>query len=118
MVNATPFEKYDFKREGLDKDQVAKEGEPTSDYYRGMPVNGAKALGIDGEQPVIGSARDVGNVAAGFVAGSKGLNWSQARVGFDGLEKIKQGSIGASEAPVSQTAQRVGYNSGRTVFER
>lgn len=29
---------------------------------------------------------DVGNVAAGYVAGSNGLTWQEARAGFDALE--------------------------------
>lgn len=59
MANARNGHKYDFK---------VSNGEPTSAYgskpdpYRGMPIG----KGTDGKN-IYASARDIGNIAAGYV---------------------------------------------------
>ena len=47
------------------------------DIYRGMPIGSKNGI------PVYASARDVGNIAAGIVAGAHGMSWLTARLGFD-----------------------------------
>ncbi|MEI9922009.1 MAG: RHS repeat-associated core domain-containing protein [Bacteroidota bacterium] len=117
--NAKAFQRFDFKRRGITREQVEAEGEPIEFYYRGMPVNDANALNLQGEQqPVIASGRDVGNIGAGYIAGSNGYNWPQARFGFDFLEKKQTGNPLAVEAQVSQTSQRVGFDAGRRAFKK
>ena len=62
------------------------------------------------------SARDVGNIAAGFIAGRDGMSWFEARLGFDALESWQQGGL-SSEAMPTQSAQRVGYRIGNDYFK-
>ena len=81
MANAGNGGKYDFKvTNGEDK--------PISgiDTYRGMPV-GKNANG----QTIYTSARDVGNMAAGFVAGANGMAWGESRIAFDAYQSKKSG---------------------------
>ena len=81
MANAGNGGKYDFKvTNGEDK--------PISgiDIYRGMPV-GKNANG----QTIYTSARDVGNMAAGFVAGANGMAWGESRIAFDAYQSKKSG---------------------------
>ena len=62
--------------------------------------------------PVYTSAKDIGNMAVGYVAGVYGLTWEQARAGFDGLQKLQEG-ISAVEKPSSQNAQHYGFARGQ-----
>lgn len=80
-------------------------------YYRGMPMGKKRG------KNVYASARDVGNIAAGYVAAANGLPWALARVGFDAYQS-KQGymSDGLSgigiEGASTRQAQRYGFNIG------
>jgi RHS repeat-associated protein len=104
MDNAKKGEKYDFKRtNGTDKDIY---GDNINDRYRGMPVQTQK----DGTV-VYTSARDVGNIAAGYIAGLYGIPWDIARKKFDALESQQKG-YPAVEGISSQNAQRVGWETG------
>src|SRR5574344_1421400 len=71
------MKKYDFKTNGLKR--TASKGYAELYKNRGMAVN------IDGDE-YIASARDIGNFAAGYVAAKHGMSWTEARLGFDGLE--------------------------------
>ena len=105
MSNAGNGGKYDFKSRGnRSKDQSVDQYN-----YRGMPLSGVK--GIEGSR-VYGSARDVGNFAAGFVSAARGLDWGQMRIGFDFYQSHKNAGT-TQEAMVSQAAQRLGYEKGR-----
>lgn len=73
--------------------------------YRGMLLDGK-----------IASARDIGNYAAGYVAGDNGLSWETARLGFDGLESYQQGRL-ATEGMTTQSAQRLGHNRSYPLFK-
>jgi RHS repeat-associated protein len=108
MKNATGGKAYDFKTNGI---KGIPANERTQYEYRGMSVDGVKGLGSNNGVPTIASARDIGNVGAGYVAGNFGSTWGQARVLFDGLESIQQGKP-ALEGMTTQLAQRVGYNLG------
>lgn len=68
VTNGTPGVKYTDK----------------TDISRGMPI----AASSDG-QPVYASARDVGNIAAGYVAGNNGLSWELTRLGCDMYQSVK-----------------------------
>jgi RHS repeat-associated protein len=115
MKNATGGEKYDFKTNGLAN--KPDEQSVTQYEYRGMSVEGVKGLGNqDGSTTTYASARDIGNVAAGFVAGNNTLTWGQARLGFDLLESKQQGKFALEGAP-TQAAQKAGYNLGVKTFK-
>jgi RHS repeat-associated protein len=105
-LNARNGGEYDFKSKGKENSSQ------TSDQYnlRGMPLSGVK--GIEGNN-IYGSARDVGNFAAGFVSSAAGLDWSLTRTGFDLYQSYKSGNI-QSESMASQSAQRMGYNAGKS----
>ena len=53
----------------------------------------------------IGTARDVGNFAAGYLSGIHGIPFSMTRLAFDALQK-------GIEPPVSRSAQNIGYFTG------
>jgi RHS repeat-associated protein len=109
MPNATGGQTLDFKKtNGTDKVLY----NDAQDYYRGMPI-------LDGKEgkPIFASARDVGNVAAGLVAGRSGMGWSTARLGLDALESIQQGSF-SSESSSTQYAQKLGHRIGSQMFQK
>jgi hypothetical protein len=58
--------------------------------------------------------RDIGNIGAGYVAGSILLPWSSTRLGFDGYNFIKNGQL--TESPVSKEAQIRGFILGNPVY--
>ncbi|UTC96656.1 RHS repeat-associated core domain-containing protein [Treponema denticola] len=103
--------KYDFKDRGIgegDNEQIYR--------HRGMP------LGVDENgNKIFGTARDVGNYAAGYIAGKNSLSWREARFGFDALQSamdsIRNRSITIStEGPESQAAQYKGFIDGKANF--
>ena len=109
MPNALNGKQYDFKdigkdgRKGLELNQYRHRG-----MQLGLDENGTK---------VFGSARDVGNYAAGYLAGKNGLRWSEARLGFDGLQSFSASKAAKSirlctEGPATQAAQNLGFNEG------
>jgi hypothetical protein len=100
MVNATEGEKYDFKVQGMDKRPA------------GMTEKQYKYRGSVNKDGLIGSARDFGNIGAGYVAGRFGLTWSQARFGFDAYQSYKSLEI-TRECTATQKAQKVGYINGK-----
>ena len=121
MKNATGGKKYDFKRtNGTDKVLY----DTPEKYYRGMPL---ELEGEDASLPVFASARDVGNIAAGFVAGNSGMSWGMARFGFDALQTSQVHGktktfwfypyFGVYEVEGSSTqyAERLGFRIGKEV---
>lgn len=102
-INALPKGILDFKATGGESFGVKY----TNDigFYRGMPV------GIDkGGRVIISSARDIGNIVAGYIAGSHGIPWKAARIAFDGLQFLTNGDI--KEGASSQNAQHLGWSMG------
>ena len=78
MLNARNGRKYDFKvTNGEDIPASGTKRDP----YRGMPI-GKENNG----QAIYASARDIGNIAAGYVAGTNGIGWLAARAAFDGYQ--------------------------------
>jgi hypothetical protein len=88
--NARIGKALDFKDRGIN--DHPKGMSDTQYRYRGMPLNGVRSvLGNRGDYglKIYGSARNVGNIAAGYVAGRNGLIWEEARLGFDGLKTLQ-----------------------------
>lgn len=80
MKNATGGMPYDFKAtNGTNQRMYKKE----VDFYRGMSI-GSK----EGKR-VYTSARDIGNMTAGYVAGANGMPWGASRVAFDALQSYQ-----------------------------
>ena len=95
MDKARTNHEYDFKvTNGTPDDKHL-------DVYRGMPIGKTKE-----GMTIYTSARDVGNIAAGYVAAVNGLTWGLARLGFDAYQK---GIEGVS----TQNAQHYGWRYGR-----
>lgn len=109
MARATGGQPLDFKRTNGTNEVMFDTPE---EFYRGMPLLGDK----DGK-PIYASARDVGNVAAGLVAGRSGMGWSTARLGYDGLESIQQGGF-SSESTSTQYGQKLGHRIGYQMFQK
>lgn len=63
----------------------------------------------DGVQ-FFGSARDVGNLVAGYYAAAYGMTWEEAREAFDSYN-------GSKEPLVSKYGQRFGFNLGNSLPE-
>ena len=95
MDKARTNHEYDFKVTN------GTPGKKDLDIYRGMPIGKTK----DG-MTIYTSARDIGNIAAGYVAAVNGLTWGLARLGFDAYQK---GIEGVS----TQNAQYYGWRYGR-----
>ncbi|MFT4072951.1 MAG: RHS repeat-associated core domain-containing protein [Dysgonamonadaceae bacterium] len=103
MDNAKRGQQYDFKRTNGTGKEVYSSNE---DFYRGMPVGKTKE-----GQVIYTSARDVGNIAAGYMAGVYGIPWVEARKEFDKLQSAQDGRPSV-EGISTQNAQRVGYDIG------
>ena len=103
MDKARNGKEYDFKDTG----KGDKVGDDLNKYrHRGMQ------LGKDSNgNKIFGSARDVGNYAAGYVAAKSGLYWGEARLGFDLYQSYKSGKP-STEGPATQAAQALGYAAG------
>ena len=107
-------EELDFKHRGFEDGMNKLEH-----YYRGYSI-GSKVIPISGipgitavELPLIASARDIGNFAAGYVAGYAGVSWASAQIAFDILESYQKGSP-STEQKGTRDAQRLGWNDGKT----
>ncbi len=100
-INAKNAHPYDFKS----TNGTATKKYDRDQYHRGMPIS----LSEDGPSQ-IASARDVGNIAAGYVVASNGLPYKVARVFFDAYQRLQSGD--AMEGVTSTSAQRLGYNLG------
>ncbi len=102
MPNATKGRTYDFKRtNGTNQEIYSSE----TDFYRGMPI-GSK----DGKK-VYTSARDIGNMSAGYVAGASGMPWGASRAAFDALQTYQQ-KVPGMEGRSTQNAEYFGWRLG------
>ncbi len=99
MENAQNFHEYDFKSTNGTTDVLYKN---SIDYYRGMPFLWPDEDGL----PTIVSARDVGNIVAGYYAGINGFSWNRTR---KAMNKYDASEI---EAMSSQAAQYYGWDYG------
>ncbi|RZK48010.1 MAG: RHS repeat-associated core domain-containing protein [Pedobacter sp.] len=115
ISNAKGKEPLDFKHRGMPKGATAEE--QGQHHYRGMIFNGKVA-----------SARDIGNYAAGYVAGKYGLGWGASRFAFDALQtKQEKGTWNTvlyypfnriREGQPTQQAERAGHNTGYSIFKQ
>ena len=97
MEKARTGEEYDFKSTG------GSPGVKGIDPYRGMP------LGDSGD--VFMSARDAGNIVAGYYAGSNGFPWWMSRAVFDYYQ-------GGREGPGTVSAEKLGWKYGNSIEEK
>ena len=115
ISNAKGKEPLDFKHRGMDD---RNENTTVSQHhYRGMSFNGKVA-----------SARDIGNYAAGYVAGKHGFGWGTSRFAFDALQtKQEKGTWNTvlyypfnrvREGQPTQQAERAGHNVGYPIFKQ
>ena len=109
MMNATGGAPLDFKRTN-GTDNVLFNN--PADFYRGMPL-----LGKKNGKAIFASARDVGNIAAGVVAGRSGMGWATARLGYDGLQSIQEGWF-SRESSSTQYGQKLGHRIGFQMYQR
>lgn len=109
----------DFKMRG-DKDQEYNEEYTQEDYvYRGYSIGLITVPdGAEGQQVnVIASARDIGNFAAGYIAGYHGINWNVSRAAFDAYES-KGAGWPKKEPSGTIMAQYVGWRQGYDRYYR
>jgi RHS repeat-associated protein len=111
ILNATGGKKFDFKRTNGTSSVVFSE---TKDHYRGMPLD---LEGEDPSKPVYASARDVGNIGAGLIAGWNGFSWSASRLAFDAQHSRQKGRI-EIESMSTQYAQRLGWRIGNQIYQK
>ncbi|MCR5003896.1 MAG: hypothetical protein K5984_05960 [Bacteroidales bacterium] len=76
---------------------------------RGMPIATTKD-----SQQVYASARDIGNIAAGYVAGNNGLSWVLTRLGCDAYQSYQTSKKNNTicwerEGETTISAQRLGW---------
>lgn len=81
------------------------EGGNETNYYRGMPFQ------TDHGVTAFASARDIGNYAAGRVAGRSNFSWSFTRVCFDTYQLIKSRKF-EREPPISTIPQYLDWANG------
>ena len=109
IPNGGNGKKYDFKDIGND----GRQGNDLVTYHhRGMQLGTTQ-----GGNRRFGSARDVGNYAAGYAAGKNGLSWSLTRLGFDGFQSKTSGKL-VQEGPESQAAQIKGFADGSAYWKQ
>ena len=105
MVNAVNGGKYDFKvTNGEEKNYE------NDKFYRGMPIG----MTADGKQ-IYSSARDIGNIAAGFVAGANGMSWTASRVAFDAYQS-KTDRTFSVESASTRNAEYYGWRIGSNLL--
>src|SRR5574344_1770099 len=105
IANAENGEKYDFKTTNGTNKQIAG-----IDEYRGMPIGGNKNTGV----VTYSSARDIGNVTAGYVAGANGMSWEASRIAFDTYQSIVSGKL-TMEGISTRNAEYYGWSVGSNI---
>ena len=106
MWKARDGKKYDFKlTNGTDSEING------IDPYRGMPISTSE----DGTV-TYASARDVGNMAAGYMAAKNGITWKAARKAFDIYQGSPEGRSTVSAELYGYTV--LGYNTPAQIILR
>ena len=100
MINARNGRQYDFKETNGKKNGSGYK------HYRGMPVGVAK-----NGQIVFASGRDVGNIAAGYVAAVNNMSWPESRVAFDTYQSYTSGKL-SREGVSTRNAEFLGWVMG------
>lgn len=105
MANAGNGGKYDFKvtnGANISNDKL--------DIYRGMPI-GANSKG----QTIYTSARDIGNITAGYVAAANGMSWKASRTAFDVYQTRTNKWKPSIESISTRNAERYGWIMGSNI---
>jgi hypothetical protein len=106
-INAFPNQMYDFKS------QVALNGlTPDQRNNRAMPIDGTILVSQNFSIPTIATARDIGNISAGYVTGVNGVSWGTDRFIFNIVNFVTKPNFQFNEAPVSTSAQQIGWSIG------
>jgi RHS repeat-associated protein len=105
--NATKNGKYDFKSTNGTDEVVYDDPE---DFYRGMPI-----LDKKNGKPIFASARDIGNISGGIIAGRGGRGWAPSRLAFDALESYQKGGF-TSESTSTQYGEKLGHRIGSQIY--
>ncbi|MBQ4290747.1 MAG: hypothetical protein II719_06080 [Clostridia bacterium] len=115
IKQAKEGELLDFKVTNYEESNIGRTVSE-EDKYRGMIIN-------DGSRRVIASARDVGNIAAGYVSGVKHIPYCAHRIACDYYESISNGGYRTFEGNLyvkwslegksSRLPQRVGWEMGK-----
>ena len=113
IINNTPslanyalnWKSYNFKMVGYNQSK----GDPEEYVYRGSKIFGK----------IYASARDIGNIGAGYVAGYNGLDWEDTKFVFERFQASSNGTnpIGAfykngTEGMQTVIAEKAGWSSG------
>ena len=106
ILNAFNGNKYDFKVTNGTERKIYKS---VIEFYRGMPVKTKKG------QTFYTSARDIGNIMAGYKAGASGLDWSAVADAFDRYES-RSFSIKKHEGFSTRNAEMYGFMLGRATL--
>ena len=101
IANAFNDHKYDFKATNGTDAKIYD----VKDYYRGMPIK------MENGEILYTSARDIGNMMAGYKAGVSGLNWSDVEKAFDLYQSIKSQKI-TKEGFSTRNAEMYGFMIG------
>jgi len=101
MANAGNGKKYDFKITNGSNEPIKN-----IDIYRGMSI-GVTNSG----RPIFSTARDIGNMAAGYVAGANGMSWTASRIAFDAYQ-TKVSNRPAIEGVSTRNAEYYGWRIG------
>ena len=105
MNNARTGRLYNFKYSNGTAD-ISDDGQ---DIYRGMPI------GVTGnKQTIFTSARDVGNIAAGYIAGINGMSWNASRIAFDAYQSKSSGKP-TIEGISTRNAEFYGWRMGSNI---
>ena len=105
MTNARTGHLYDFKYSNGTINTV----DDGKDIYRGMPI------GITGNgQTIFTSARDVGNITAGYIAGINGMSWKASRTAFDAYQSKSSGKP-TIEGLSTRNAENYGWRMGSNI---
>ncbi len=106
IANAGNGEKYDFKTtNGTDKPIAG------IDEYRGMPIGCNKNTGV----VTYSSARDIGNIAAGYIAGANGMSWEASRIAFEAYQSKVSGRP-TIEGISTRNAEYYGWRTGSYIY--
>ncbi len=106
MYHARTGHKYDFKVTNGTDSQI-----DGIDPQRGMPIS----INSDGNT-TYASARDIGNMAAGYMAAKNGISWKDARKAFDWYQGGPEGRTTVNAEFYGYTV--LGYNTTAQRFLR
>jgi hypothetical protein len=120
--NAHGYQKYDFKTNGpngeTDGIKDIPVGQQEAYKYRGGVVDGVPGLSSNSDVPTVASARDIGNIGAGWMAGDWGISWNMFRDKADGLQRSQTGNPTEVEGQTTQKAERIGFDLGMKAWAK